>query len=214
MGRWTFPDGPPAVYISKFESTFDTVHRSEPLEEVLRSVLRISLLVLFSCALTLAPSALEGQVAPAPQQTAPVDFDRIISVNPLLLIFLGYVSLDYEQRVGDAITMGASMSNFSLSDASYLSFDAKGRYYIGGRALDGLSIGALVGYTRLKEDETGFSSGALGLGFNVEHQWLLGVDERLAITGGVGGTRLFSGEDRDAFRTVIPVVRLSIGWAF
>lgn len=144
----------------------------------------------------------------------PVFHDRLISVNPLLLIFLGYISLDYEQAVSDATTLGASASSFELSDASYLTFEAKGRYYVGGRALDGLSIGGLLGLVRMSADETDERGSGLGIGFNAEQQWLLGVDERLALTAGVGGTRLFFAPESDNFRTVLPIVRLSLGWAF
>ncbi len=161
-----------------------------------------------------APALSAQVVAERPAAETPVLHDRIISVNPLLLVFLGYVSLDYEQRVGEATSLGASLSSFSLSDASYLTFEAKGRYYVTGRALDGLSIGMVTGYTRLEDDESGVRSGSLGIGFKVENQWMLGVDERLALTAGVGGSRLFFADDVESFRSVIPILRLSLGWAF
>ncbi len=150
----------------------------------------------------------------AQETEEPVFHDRIVSINPLLLVFFGYVSMDYEQRVAESTSLGVSVSSFSLSDASYITAEAKGRYYVGGRALDGLSIGMVTGFTRLRDDETKHTSGALNIGFKVENQWLLGVDERMALTAGVGGSRLFFADDLDSFRTVIPIIRLSLGWAF
>ena len=188
----------------------DDVSRLHPLPAMLAGLLALSFL--------LSPPGLSAQAPGGPGAASPtqssVEHDRILSINPLLLVFLGYVSMDYEQRVGEATSLGVSASSFNLSDASYLSFEAKGRYYVGGRALDGLSIGMVSGYTRLEDDETGFRSGSLAIGFNVENQWLLGVDERLALTAGVGGSRLFFVEDLDSFRTVIPILRFSLGWAF
>lgn len=157
-------------------------------------------------------TALQAQTAEAAPE--PVFHDRVVSVNPLLLVFFGYVSMDYEQTISGATSLGASLSSFDYSDASYLTVESKARYYVGGRALDGLSVGGLLGIVRMSADETDETSTALGVGFMVEHQWLLGVDERLALTAGGGGTRLFFGSDSDAFSSVVPAVRLSLGWAF
>lgn len=181
----------------------------------MRRSLLVSIFVLLLSPLVLEPTPLHAQaVGEAGNAPAPVEHDRIISINPLLLVFLGYVSIDYEHRVADATTLGASASSFSFSDASYLTVDAKARYYVQDRALEGLSVGTLVGYTRLEDDETGDRSNALAVGFNVENQWLLGVDERLALTAGIGGSRLFGADDRDSFRTILPIIRLSLGWGF
>ncbi len=169
--------------------------------------IRLAAAALLAATLVAGPASAQGE--------PPVPYSRIISVNPLLLVFLGYVSVDYEQRIGPGATMGLSASNFSLSDADYLTIEAKARYYVSGRAFDGVSIGVLVSAVRLTEDDsTRFTSHALGIGFNAERQWLLGADERLALTAGAGATRLFFADDRDAFRTVIPSLRLSIGWGF
>lgn len=193
-----------------------TLHRSTPGA----LVLGVTLLLggpLLPGALPGAGADLQAQTPNAQPAEGPIEavfHDRILSVNPLLLVFLGYVSLDYEQSISDATTLGASLSSFDYSDASYLTLEAKGRYYVGGRALDGLSVGGLLGLVRMSADETDETSLALGIGFMVEHQWLLGVDERLAVTAGGGGTRLFLGSDSDAFSSVVPAVRLSLGWAF
>jgi hypothetical protein len=150
-----------------------------------------------------------------PELLPPVEHPRVISVNPLLLIFSGIVSLDYEQRVTSNSTLGASVSSFGYSDADYLSLEARGRYYVKGRALDGLSVGTVVGLVRMQaQDSTDLRQYAMNIGFTVEQQWLLGVDERVALTAGGGASRLFFSEDRDPFRRVLPTLRLSLGWGF
>ncbi len=98
----------------------------------------------------------------------------------------------------------------------YFSLDGKLRYYLQGRALDGLSVGAVMGVTSLTNfgptrDDSGT---ALGLGFALERQWLLGFDERFAATLGVGGKRLFFFDRISGASAGLPSIRLSIGWAF
>ena len=158
---------------------------------------------------TALPLAAQGGFAPPP-----VSHSRIVSINPLFLVFLGTISADYEQRVAQSVTLGASVSSFSLSKADYLTVEGKARYYLSGRALDGVSIGASLGAVSLRADESDASGTAAVIGFLGERQWLVGPEERLALTAGVGASRLFFGPDDRAFRTVLPSVRLSIGWGF
>lgn len=164
-------------------------------------------------ALVAVASPLKAQVAP--DVLPPVAHSRIVSVNPLLLIFAGIVSLDYEQRVTSSATLGGSISSFGYADTDYLSLEARGRYYVSGRALEGLSVGTVLGLVRLQaQDSTDLRDYAMNVGFTVEQQWLLGVDERVALAAGAGASRLFFNEDRDPFRRVLPILRLSIGWGF
>lgn len=164
-------------------------------------------------AMVAVASPLSAQLAP--EVLPPVGHSRVVSVNPLLLIFAGIVSLDYEQRVTSSTTLGGSVSSFGYSDTDYLSLEARGRYYVSGRALDGLSVGTVLGLVRLQaQDSTDLRDYAMNVGFTVEQQWLLGVDERVALTAGAGASRLFFSEDRDPFRRVLPILRLSIGWGF
>jgi hypothetical protein len=149
------------------------------------------------------------------QPLAPVPRARIVSINPILLVFGGIVAADYEQRVSTSNTLGVSLSSFSWSDADYLSIEARGRYYVSGRALDGLSVGVVAGLVRLRADDSSrVTDYAMNVGFLGEHQWLLGMEERVAVSAGVGATRLFFNEDRDPFRRVLPIFRLSVGWGF
>ncbi len=144
----------------------------------------------------------------------PVPYSRIVSLNPVLLVFQGIISADYEQRLAGSTTLGASLSSFSFSKADYLTLEGRARYYVTGRAFDGIAVGAVAGVVRLTEDSSRVTSTAMNLGFTLERQWLLGIDERVALTAGAGATRLFFAEDRPAFRSVLPILRLSIGWGF
>jgi|GEM_PF-1603069 len=152
-------------------------------------------------------------------QVGPADHQRVLSINPVALVALGLFSMDYEQRLGDDTTWGMSLSYFDWRDRNYLSLDGKFRYYFGGHGLDGMSAGLVLGMNRAgrdseDEDERSRRSGAaIGLGFVVEQQWLVGSGERFAVTVGGGGKRLFFLEDVGAQRA-LPTIRLSIGWAF
>ncbi len=159
------------------------------------------------------PASVTAQVDAEPE------FDRVVSINPLALVILGLVSADYEQTLGQNTTGGVSAEYFDWRDRGYLSVDGKVRYYVSGRALEGLAIGTVLGFTRIGEDSEGEdarsrrSGTAIGVGFSAEHQWLLGEDERLALTTGLGGKRLFFLRDVAAQRA-LPMLRFSIGWAF
>ncbi|TVR61471.1 MAG: hypothetical protein EA422_12530 [Gemmatimonadales bacterium] len=148
-----------------------------------------------------------------------IGHERVLSINPVALVALGLFSMDYEQRLGDDTTWGMSLSYFDWRDRNYLSLDGKFRYYFGGDGLDGMSAGFILGMNRAgrdseDEDEVSRRSGAaVGLGFVVEQQWLVGSGERFAVTLGGGGKRLFFLRDVGAQRA-LPTVRLSIGWAF
>ncbi len=145
----------------------------------------------------------------------PVGFSRIVSVNPVLLVVRGSLAADIEQRVGPSVSLGASFASFNFSKADYLTLEGRARYYVSGRALDGVSVGAVLGFVRLSEDaDNGENSVGMNLGFTGERQWLLGAEERVAVTAGAGATRIFFAEDRPAFRAVLPILRLSIGWGF
>jgi len=163
---------------------------------------------------------MSGFVAPsaAAQDTfanvTPVPYSRIVSLNPVLLVFQGIISADYEQRLATSTTLGLSLSSFGFSKADYFTLEGRARYYVSGRAFDGIAVGAVAGVVRLDEDSSSATSTAMNLGFTVERQWLLGVDERVALTAGAGASRLFFAEDRPAFRSVLPILRLSIGWGF
>lgn len=159
--------------------------------------------------------------APAAAQTfggaadqAPVPYSRIVSINPLLLVFLGNISADFEQRVAPSVSLGLSVASFDLSKANYLTVEGRARYYLSGRAFDGLAVSASLGVVSMSADETDESSTAMSIGFGAEQQWLVGPEERLSLVGGLGASRLFFASESDTFRTILPSLRLAIGWGF
>jgi hypothetical protein len=158
-----------------------------------------------------ARTALEAQGAFSPP---PVAHSRVISINPLLLVFIGSISADFEQRVAPSVTAGVSASSFNVSRADYLTIEGRARYYLSGRALDGFAVGASLGVASLREENDGAKGSAMLIGFLGERQWLVGPEERLALTAGLGASRLFFAPDNDAFHTVLPTIRLSLGWGF
>lgn len=163
---------------------------------------------LLLAAALLVPSAAEAQVAPTGQ------YNRILSVNPIALVILGSISVEYEQALNVNSSWGVSASYHEWSDWTYSAVEGKVRYYLQGRALDGFSVGALAGVSSGRDDESDASGTALSVGFMVEHQWLFGDDERLAVTVGGGGKRLAYIDDLPDAPRGLPTIRLSMGWAF
>lgn len=152
--------------------------------------------------------------SPVPADTVPLPAHRrVLSVNPVAFVALGFVSMDYENVLTRNTTLSGSGTYFRRDDVHYFTVDSRARYYLRDAALEGWSIGVLLGMVSRRDRVEDVSSTGLGLGFVVEHQWLLGDDERLAITAGGGGQRLVYFTDRPG-RSVLPVVRLSLGWAF
>ena len=158
------------------------------------------------------PASQTGHAVPLEEPVQP-PHRRVVSVNPVALVALGFISLDYEQVLTENTTLSGTGSRFRRDEIRYASVDARARYYLRGAALDGWSVGALLGLISRRDREEDTSTTGLGVGFVLEHQWLLGDDQRLAITAGGGGQRLIYFSDRPG-RSVLPVVRLSLGWAF
>ncbi len=171
------------------------------------------LTVLVAGVLLFAPSL----SAQAPAEAAPGS--RLVSIDPAALIFFGWVSVEFEQSMGSSSTWGLAVTHFDWRDRNYSSFDVKGRYYLEGERLEGVAIGSSIGLTRPgseeREDEDSLDPTlALGVGFNVEYQWLLGEERRLALTTEAGGKRLFFLQDRQGASRLLPQLRVSIGWVF
>ncbi len=199
------PDGTRPPLSKASMTTFRSV------AHVLRTV-RPQLLGLLALALAVAPASAAAQSSRA--DLPPVGHSRILSVNPLLLVFVGSISADYEQRVASSVSLGASVSSFDLSKANYFTVEGRARYYLSGRALDGFAVGTSLGVVNMSADDTTETATGLSIGFTVEHQWLVGPEERLALAAGAGASRLFGTGDSDVFKTVLPSLRLSLGWGF
>jgi hypothetical protein len=155
------------------------------------------------------PSALDAQAG------SDRDLDFLVAVNPVALVALGVFSADFEQVLTEGTSGGVSLFYARPDNRKYVphfSGNAVFRYYPSGRTFDGYAVGVMAGFTVM--DDEGASRNALGLGFNLEYDWLLGEDERLVVTGGVGGQRLMFFSERGGAGRAIPMARLSLGWAF
>jgi hypothetical protein len=167
------------------------------------------LLPILIAALLLAPA--DGLRA---QAGADEEHDIMVSINPPALVGFGFVAADYEQVLTRGTSGGVSFFYASPKDRRYiptLSVNGVLRYYPSGLTFDGFAVGIRLGFTAM--DDEGTSRSALGLGFNLEHHWLIGAQRRLGFGVGLGGQRLFFFSDRGAAERVAPFGRLSLGWA-
>jgi hypothetical protein len=149
------------------------------------------------------------------QAGAAEELDFMLSVNPLALVAFGVFSGEFEQVLTRGTSGGASVFYARADNRRYVphfSGNAVFRYYPSGRSFDGYAVGIMGGFTVM--DDEGASRNAIGLGFNLEHQWLLGEDRRLGVAAGLGGQRLFFLSDRGQATRAVPMGRLSLGWAF
>jgi hypothetical protein len=173
---------------------------------------RLATFAALGVALSTAPAA--AQTFGGSGELPPVPYSRIVSINPLLLVFLGNISADLEQRVAPSVSLGLSVASFDLSKANYLTVEGKARYYLSGRTFDGVAVSASLGVVSMSADDTDETSTAMSIGFGAEQQWLVGPEERLSLVAGLGASRLFFKNDSDTFRTILPSLRLAIGWGF
>jgi hypothetical protein len=142
----------------------------------------------------------------------PVPHNQVLSANPFGLMF-EWFNADYERKINESTTWGASASLFSLGgDAEYVNAQLAYRYYPQGAALSGFYLGGRGGVHNVDVDEA--SGRFFGLGFEVGYNWLLGAKKNFSVGVGAGATRLFGG-DLDGASLTIPTVRLlNLGIAF
>jgi hypothetical protein len=177
-----------------------------------------SVMPLLAASMLLLPATASAQTAP----------NQYIAINPLGVIFRIY-SGEFERRVNPAWSLGLSSTywggefgDFDTSaDVSYLSVDAKARYYPAGRAFEGFGFGGLVGLTTLsgelrdEEGRTRDRGNAVSIGVVLDYNWLLGANNRFLVGLGVGAKRLYALDVEEADITVAyPTARLSICYAF
>jgi len=153
------------------------------------------------------------------QEPMAIEHPRVVSINPVALVILGLISAEYEQVLGGSTTWGSALSYFDFRNRTFFSVDGRLRYYLQDQPLEGLSVGALTGFTLVRrdsgEEQEGEDRGsAVAIGFTAERQWLLGGDRRLAITVGGGAKRLFFIRDVPGTSSVQPILRASLGWTF
>ena len=145
---------------------------------------------------------------------------NLISANPIGLLFEWYNG-EYERAMSSTTSLALAASSFSdledFEDSRYSVVDAIGRYYPGGRALRGFSIGLSVGFVDFDEDqgdclgcidETG-TAGTIGV--RGDYVWIIGRDQHFAVAAGIGAKRLLG---NDVGPEGLPIGRLSIGYAW
>jgi hypothetical protein len=142
----------------------------------------------------------------------PVPHNQVLSANPFGLMF-GWFNADYERKINESNTWGASASTFSLGgDADYVNAQLAYRYYPQGAALTGFYIGGRGGVHTVEVADA--DGRFFGLGFEVGYDWLFGAKRNFSVGVGAGATRLFGGDLNGASLT-IPTVRLiNVGIAF
>jgi Protein of unknown function (DUF3575) len=178
-----------------------------------------SALALAALGLALSSSAAHAQ------QEAP---RQVLSINPLGAVFGVYMG-EFERALHPSATAGVSTTYWTgdFTDgedqavASYLTVDARLRYYPGARPLEGFSIGGSVGYTGLSgslttvEGEQKGSVNTVGAGVELDYNWLLGARDQVMVGTGIGAKRLFVlGDEVEDVSLAYPTLRLVVGYAF
>jgi hypothetical protein len=172
-----------------------------------RSPSLVRVLVLTAVMFTASAPALFAQDG----TKTPVSHNQTISANPFGLM-LQWFNAEYERKLTNSITLGASGSNFGLGDADLQRFNALFRYYPQGAALTGVYLGARGGVARVSDGEE--SAQAFATGVEIGYSWLFGSKRNVGLSIGAGVDRLFGG-DLDDFDIVWPNVRLvNVGIAF
>jgi hypothetical protein len=136
---------------------------------------------------------------------APAPHEQVVSANPFGLL-AEFFNAEYERRVSSSTTAGAGGSMLHAGGENYVNADVFVRYYPGGTALQGVTVGLKAGVTQV--DSRKF----FGFGFDLNQSWLMGTSQKFYIGWGFGLKRLVGAEDYIQF---IPTLRLvNIGVAF
>lgn len=171
------------------------------------------LTLLLGCGLAL-PSVGGAQVIPAPV-SAPVPppprYENVISANPFGIL-LEIFNIEYERVITESSTLGLGGSYYSLGEEDeYLNADVFWRFYLQDAALEGWAFGAKIGLTNVPDEGT-----YPGIGFDMNHSWLLGRNDNFYLGAGAGLKRLFNVPDDAGFSLkFIPTIRIiNVGIAF
>lgn len=162
------------------------------------------------------------------QEESPTDASqrRVVAwTNPILLVFTWYTG-EAEIRLRENHTIGFSGSFVEFEDGEpsdlfyekneYFSVSAFYRYYPTA-AFKGFFLGVQVGNTQVDHTDIAESNSgdAFSAGVLIGYGWILGKEQRVAVSLGVGANRLFGGDVDDDVNLTLPVVRLiNVGVAF
>jgi len=136
---------------------------------------------------------------------APAQHEQVVSANPFGLL-AEFFNAEYERKVSSSATAGAGGSLLHLAGDDYVNADVFVRYYPGGAALQGVTVGLKAGVTQV--DSRKF----FGVGFDLNQSWLMGTSQKFYIGWGFGLKRLVGADEYYQF---IPTFRLvNVGVAF
>jgi hypothetical protein len=168
--------------------------------------------VLFALLLPAAAVAQTAEKSPA------VPHDQVLSTNPLGVV-LKWFNVEYERKLGPAVTFGGSASHFGDLDQSNAAVLV--RWYPQQSALEGFYLGARAGayrfetYTYDLRSLRRQTSVMPGAGVEVGYNWLLGPKRNVIVGTGFGLTRISgSGESYSTAPSVLPGLRMNVGIAF
>lgn len=153
-------------------------------------------LVLVAVALHAAP--LEAQ-----------QYRQVISANPFGLL-LEFFNAEYERVAGESATIGVGGSFLDRDGADYVNADVFYRFYPNAEPLEGWAFGVKSGVTSVSDEGTYF-----GLGFDVNHSWLMGKRDNFYVGVGFGLKRLFGADENAVDLQYVPTLRIvNVGFAF
>jgi hypothetical protein len=149
-----------------------------------------------------------------------VNRTHVFAVNPLGIPF-EVVSVELEQALQSAFSIGGNFSYFSPSGYTRSSFEVKGHLYPNEYAPRGFGVGLGLGLVNTREHRTVNEVPTLvnktlpSIAVYADYNWLLGRSERFYVGSGVGAKRIVG--DSDAFDEppfVYGTARFLIGVAF
>lgn len=162
----------------------------------------------------------QGAPAQAATQSVPSNRTHVFAINPLGIPF-EIVSIEVEQALQGAFSIGGNFSYFSPSDYTRSSFELKGHLYPNEAAPRAFGVGLGVGAVNTREHVTVDGTRTLrnktspSIAVYVDYNWLLGRGQRFYVGSGLGAKRILgdSGEfDNAPF--VYGTARFLIGVAF
>jgi hypothetical protein len=139
------------------------------------------------------------------------DPTQVLSTNPIGLMH-DFYNAEYEVKMADAVTAGAGASRrawylFGESEeAARLNGDVFVRYYVWGRAFNGLAIGVKAGATRIPDEGT-----YAGVGWDLNHSYA--YSDHAVASVGIGMKRLLGRESLFG-ASIVTTLRLNVGIGF
>jgi hypothetical protein len=154
----------------------------------------------------------------------------VIAANPLALFSREFVTAEAEIGAGRSTTLGVNgLWYYPVPEGGTRQHETNVevalRYYTSGRRFHGFSIAPTVGVFRERRSApAGCLGGPVGcapavsaattIGLRADVQRLLGPDQRLTFSAGLGAQRLLNRADNSGLPFSRLVPRMSLGWAF